>query len=241
MVFEKLVSPWIQILQPSSEQDQPQVARLRRISLLEWRLSFLKGEIEYGQILTILRTIDKHSLAKDLPLSINVTRTSPNGQVAACIWEDGTIRPFSRLGDTWEEVIHGANRPSTLAFPPNGCFLAVGFFEGLVQTWDLENKCWGQIEGDHKTGESVAAISFSEDGRSLLWASHSLLWQVSIGLMSKEGLKYFEKQITAIIMPPLYSQLILANGKGKVHVREIGGIPTRGSYTDKAAYDSTGN
>ena len=91
------------------------------------------------------------------------------------VWNVGSQTKLS----TWEG---SQNRVESVAFSPDGAWLASGGWERIIMIWDMETGAVGQILEGHEG--NVNALAFSPDGTILASASDDLtvrLWDVESG------------------------------------------------------------
>ena len=117
------------------------------------------------------------SLAGDT-LQIHTLAFSPDGRTLAGLDIEGNVQLWDV--DTWTSriIIKGKGdevSPHTLEFSPDSKHLAISdFFDGKVCLWDTTEAAQGEPRQEFRVhGESVYALAFSPDGKTLLTASES--------------------------------------------------------------------
>ncbi|PKX93693.1 uncharacterized protein P174DRAFT_459847 [Aspergillus novofumigatus IBT 16806] len=107
---------------------------------------------------------------------------SPDGKfVAAAAGETLQIWDVHH-GQLQETFQRGVIRVSSVDFSPTGQRLAVGFWDGIVQIWNVETGSWSLLQ-TLEAGEWVQSVAFSGDGRRLAIASQATI-QVSQGTLA---------------------------------------------------------
>ena len=116
-------------------------------------------------------TDQTRSQIKDVAFSLNGQHLATAGQHAK-LWEVSTQTEIATLKH--DEYVW------TVAFSPDGQFLAAGDGEGTVKIWDVQTQqVTAQLEGDTV---AVYTVIFSPDGKTLATAGyqgHIKLWSVS--------------------------------------------------------------
>jgi WD40 repeat protein len=111
---------------------------------------------------------------------------SPDGQSVALLGYESGIGILDVATGNIETILAGrlsdfTNRATSLAYSPNGEFIATGMEDGSIQIWDLRSmNLYREYKGH---SESITRIEFSYDGLTMLTQSFddvSRVWHVKI-------------------------------------------------------------
>ena len=122
-------------------------------------------------------------------------------------------------------ALNGHDRPSVLAYSPDGAILAAGSYVGDVVLWNVDSKSGGLTLRTHLNDHTgaVANMVFSPDGRQLVTAAydHSVrVWDVELG---QETASY-DLQAKLLAFSPLGDRLAIVSLDNKVRVLIASGL-----------------
>jgi WD40 repeat protein len=126
-----------------------------------------------------LATLKAHQLAVNgiafNPIEGEVKFASVSSDRRVMLWGIESKTPLSILSNHTQSV-------KTLAFSPDGKFLATAGDDGLIQLWDLDNRKLARTISAHRW--TISSLSFLADGVTLIsasWDENVKFWNVKSG------------------------------------------------------------
>ena len=194
---------------------------------------FLERKISYDEFETVINDakrdnpsdfIEKYNASAKHANSnrVDALNISPDGQVLAYAWRNGTVRLWGTASSTWKEIYNNERPAQALAFSPDSLTLALGLYQGSVRIWDMRSRAWKHtIEKEESPSLPMSAVSFSQDGQSLFSTSArkvhrwSLAAKESHEVISTNGPREF---INAMAFSEDGRLLTLASYMGRVYI-----------------------
>ncbi len=102
--------------------------------------------------------------------------TSPDGKWLALGSDDSTIKLLNKVTKkvdllfckhevSYEDYHYIDSIPKTMAFSPDGKYLAVGSYDKTIRIWNIQEERW--FDGYRKFDAGVESVKFNEDGTQI--------------------------------------------------------------------------